>query len=205
MIPVVFLGGAGGFPRLRLWMLPKLCAASARSCARCSRAPCPNRGDDRPGRPQQLLDSPWLIAALVLAVVGAGLLLAAIAALITLSPIKFITHAGLAGLHRLRGRRGGRRRRDIGYQPLAREELAARLHGAAAVPAREFRSASPTAAAGPSSWRATNLRGRAHPQMASVGHLLGLRASTASPGRYREMEKERFAPRTSSARRRGAA
>jgi hypothetical protein len=152
--------------------------------------------------PQPLLESPWLVAALVLAVLGAALLLAAIVALVTLSPIKFVTRtlgglvfiafgaaAGLVGVG------------TLGYESLAREELAARL------------SVKPT---GPQRFSATirfaDGRTRtfelAGDEIAVDAHilkwhpwasLLGLRTAyqlDRITGRYRETEKERFAPRT---------
>lgn len=151
--------------------------------------------------PQPLLESPWLVAALVLAVLGAALLLAAIVALVTLSPIKFLTRtlgglvfiafgaAGLVGVG------------TLGYESLAREELAARL------------SVKPT---GPQRFSATirfaDGRTRtfelAGDEIAVDAHILewhpwasflGLRTAyqlDRITGRYRETEKERFAPRT---------
>ena len=152
--------------------------------------------------PQQLLDSPWLVAALVLAVVGAGLLLAAIVALVTLSPIKFITRTLAGVLFIAFGAAAGLvGAGTYGYHPFAREELAARM------------SVRPT---GPQRFTATirfadgrrrtfDLAGdeisvdahilKRHPSAS----LLGLRTAyqlDRITGRYREMEKERFAPRT---------
>lgn len=152
--------------------------------------------------PQQILESPWLIAALVLAVVGAALLLAAIAALVTLSPVKFVTRtlgglfivafaavAGLVGLA------------TSGYQSLVREELAARLSVRPTAPQRF----SATIRFADGRTRTFELAGDEISVDAHIlkwhpwASLLGLRTAyqlDRITGRYREMEKERFAPRT---------
>lgn len=152
--------------------------------------------------PQQLLESPWLIAALVLAVVGVALLLAAIAALLTLSPLKFIgrTLAGLVfiAFGAAAGLIGAG---TFGYQPLAREEVAARISLRPTGPQRF--TATIRFADGRS--RTFELAGdeiyvdahilKWHPW----ANLLGLRTAyqlDRVTGRYREMERERFAPRT---------
>jgi hypothetical protein len=152
--------------------------------------------------PQQLVDSPWIFAALVLAVLGFALLLAALLALITIRPFKFLTRtlagvlflaisaaAALVGLG------------TQGYRPFMQEEVAARM------------SVRPT---GPQRFTATfrfpdgrsktfDLAGdeiyvdahilKWHPW----ANLLGLRAAyqlDRVTGRYQAIEKERAAPRT---------
>lgn len=152
--------------------------------------------------PQQLLESPLLVAALVLAVVGAALLLAAVVALVTLSPFKFIART-LAGLVFIAfGAAAGLvGAGTLGYQALAREEVAARM------------SVKPT---GPQRFAATvrfaDGRSRtfelAGDEISVDAHILkwhpwagmlGLRTAyqlDRITGRYRETEKERFAPRT---------
>lgn len=151
---------------------------------------------------QQLLESPVLMAALVCVVVGAALLLAAIAALLTLSPIKFVTRTFAALVFLALGAGAGLiGAGSLGYHALAREEVAARL------------SLTPT---GPQRFNATVrfADGRsktfelAGDEIAIDAHilkwhpwanLLGLPTAyqlDRVTGRYREMEKERFAQRT---------
>lgn len=152
--------------------------------------------------PQQILESPWLIAALVLAVVGAGLLLAAIVALVTLSPVKFLTRT-LGGLVfiALAAGAGLVSVATSGYQALAREEVAARMSVRPTGPQRftatirfaDGRSRTFDLAGDEISIDAHILKW--HPWAS----LLGLRTAyqlDRITGRYRETEKERFAPRT---------
>lgn len=152
--------------------------------------------------PQQLLDSPWLVAALVLAVVGAALLLAAIVALVTLSPIKFIGRT-LGGLVFIAFGAGAALvgAATLGYEPLARQELAARISLAPAGPKRF--NATIRFADGRS--RTLELAGD---EIAVDAHilkwhpwasLLGLRTAyqlDRITARYREAEQGRFAART---------
>lgn len=151
---------------------------------------------------QQLLDSPLLMAALVCAVVGAALLLAAVAALLTLSPVKFVTRTFAALVFLALGAGAGLvGAGSLGYHPLAREEVAASL------------SLTPT---GPRRFNATirfadgrrktfELAGDEISVDAHIlkwhpwANLLGLPTAyqlDRLTARYREMEKERFAPRT---------
>jgi hypothetical protein len=152
--------------------------------------------------PQQLLESPWLIAALILAAIGAALLIGAIVALVTLSPLKFISRtlgglvfvafgaaAGLVGFA------------TMGYESLPREELAARLSLRPTGPQRF--SATIRFADGRS--RTFDLAGdeiaidahvlRWHPWASFLG-LRNAYQLDRITARHREMEKERFAPRT---------
>jgi hypothetical protein len=152
--------------------------------------------------PQQLLESPLLVAALVCLLFGAGLLLAAVAALLTLSPIKFVTRTFAALVFLVLGAGAGLvGAGTFGFQALDREEVAARM------------SLTPT---GPQRFNATirfaDGRSRtfelAGDEISVDAHilkwhpwasLLGLRTAyqlDRVTGRYREMEKERFAPRT---------
>lgn len=152
--------------------------------------------------PQQLLESPLLVAALVLVVVGAALLLAAIAALLTLSPIKFVTRTFAALVFLVLGAGAGLvAAGTLGYQALAREEVAARMSLTPAGPQRfnatirfaDGRSRSFELAGDEISVDAHILQW--HPWAS----LLGLRAAyqlDRVTGRYREVERERFAPRT---------
>jgi hypothetical protein len=152
--------------------------------------------------PQQLLESPWLIAALVLAVVGAALLLAAVAALITLSPFKFIARTLAGSVFIAFGAAAGLvGAGTLAYQGFAREELAARMSVRPTGPQRftatirfaDGRSRTFELAGDEISIDAHILKW--HPWAS----LLGLRTAyqlDRITGRYREMEKERFAPRT---------
>lgn len=152
--------------------------------------------------PQQLLESPLLIAALVLAVAGTALLLAAVVALVTLSPFKFIART-LAGLVFIAfGAAAGLvGAGTLGYQALAREEVAARMSVKPTGPQRftatvrfaDGRSRTFELAGDEISVDAHTLKW--HPWAS----MLGLRTAyqlDRITGRYREMEKERFAPRT---------
>jgi hypothetical protein len=152
--------------------------------------------------PQLLLDSPWLIAALVLALVGAALLLAAIVALVTLSPLRFLTRtlgglvflafaaaAGLVGFG------------TLGYEPLAREELAARMSLKPAGPQRF----SATIRFADGRHRTFELAGdeisidahilKWHPWASFLGLRTAYQLDRVT-ARYRETEKQRFAPRS---------
>lgn len=151
---------------------------------------------------QQLLESPLLMAALVCVVVGAALLLAAIAALLTLSPVKFVTRTFAALVFLVLGAGAGLiGAGSLGYHALAREEVAARM------------SLTPT---GPQRFNATirfpDGRSRtfelAGDEISVDAHilkwhpwanLLGLPTAyqlDRVTARFREMERERFAPRT---------
>ena len=150
----------------------------------------------------QLLESPLLVAALVLVVVGAALLLAAIAALLTLSPVKFVTRTFAAVVFLVLGAGAGLvAAGTIGYQSLSREEVAARMSVTPTGPQRftatirfaDGRSRTFELAGDEISVDAHILKW--HPW----ANLLGLRTAyqlDRVTGRYREMEKERFAPRT---------
>ena len=151
---------------------------------------------------QQLLESPVLMAALVCVVVGVALLLAAIAALLTLSPVKFVTRTFAALVFLALGAGAGLiGAGSLGYHALAREEVAARLTLTPTGPQRfnatvrfaDGRSKTFELAGDEISIDAHILKW--HPW----ANLLGLRTAyqlDRITGRYREMEKERFAPRT---------
>jgi len=152
--------------------------------------------------PQQLLESPLLLAALVCLVVGAALLLAAVAALLTLSPIRFVTRTFAALVFLALGAAAGLvGAGSLGYHALAREEVAARMSLTPTEPQRfnatirfaDGRSRTFELAGDEISIDAHILKW--HPW----ANLLGLRTAyqlDRVTGRYREMEKERFAPRT---------
>ena len=151
---------------------------------------------------QQILDSPLLMAALVCVAVGTALLLAAIAALLTLSPIKFVTRTFAAVVFLALGAGAGLvGAGSLGYHPLAREEVAARISLTPAGPQRfnatirlaDGRSKTLELAGDEISIDAHILKW--HPW----ANLLGLPTAyqlDRVTARYREMEKERFAPRT---------
>ena len=151
---------------------------------------------------QQLLESPVLMAALVCVVVGVALLLAAIAALLTLSPVKFVTRTFAALVFLALGAGAGLvGAASLGYHALAREEVAARLSLTPAGPQRfnatirfaDGRSKTFELAGDEISIDAHILKW--HPW----ANLLGLPTAyqlDRVTGRYREMEQERFAPRT---------
>lgn len=151
---------------------------------------------------QQLLESPVLMAALVCVVVGVALLLAAIAALLTLSPVKFVTRTFAALVFLALGAGAGLiGAGSLGYHALAREEVAARLSLTPTGPQRfnatvrfaDGRSKTFELAGDEISIDAHILKW--HPW----ANLLGLPTAyqlDRVTGRYREIEKERFAPRT---------
>lgn len=152
--------------------------------------------------PQQLLESPLLVAALVLVVVGAALLLAAVAALLTLSPIKFVTRTFAALVFLVLGAGAGLvGAGSLGYQALAREEVAARLSLTPAGPQR-FRA---TIRLADGRSRSFELAGdeiaidahilKWHPWASALGMRTAYQLDRVT-ARFREMEKERFAPRT---------
>jgi hypothetical protein len=152
--------------------------------------------------PQQLLDSPWLVAALVLAIAGAALLLAAVAALLTLRPIKFVARS-LAGLVFVAFAAGAGLvgAGTLGYQPLAREEVAARLSvrpmGAqrfvATLRFADGRSRTFELAGDEISVDAHILKW--HPWAGLLGLPTAYQLDRLT-ARYRERERERFAPRS---------
>lgn len=152
--------------------------------------------------PQQLVDSPWILSALVLAVAGVALLLAALVALITIRPFKFLTRtlagvlflamgaaAGLVGLG------------TQGYRPFMQEEVAARMSVRPTGPQRftaTFRFADGRSKtfdlAGDEIYVDAHIL-KWHP----LANLIGLRTAyqlDRVTGRYQAIERERAAPRS---------
>ena len=151
---------------------------------------------------QEILDSPLLIAALACIAVGVLLLLAAVAALLTIKPFKFIVRTLLALLFLAAGAGTGLFALGTkGYRALTHEEVAAKLSVRPIGPQRFVATVQfPDGRTKAFEMAGDEVYVDAHIlKWKPIANVLGLHTGyqlDRIAGRYQAIEKERTAPRT---------